>query len=47
MRLQQPEIAALVAFLISPASNYITGQTLVADGGWDSSDLLLHSPEST
>ncbi len=36
LRLQRPdEIAALVSFLISPAGDYITGQTLVADGGWD------------
>ncbi len=36
LRLQRPdEIAAVVAFLISPAGDYITGQTIVADGGWD------------
>jgi citronellol/citronellal dehydrogenase len=35
-RLQQPdEVAAMVAFLVSPAGDYITGQTIVADGGWD------------
>lgn len=36
LRLQRPdEIAAVVAFLMSPAGDYITGQTIVADGGWD------------
>ncbi len=35
-RLQRPaEVAALIAFLMSPAGDYITGTTLVADGGID------------
>jgi NAD(P)-dependent dehydrogenase (short-subunit alcohol dehydrogenase family) len=34
-RLGEPrEIAAVVAFLSSEAASYITGHTLVADGGW-------------
>lgn len=35
-RLQQPdEVAAVVGFLASPAGDYVTGTTIVADGGWD------------
>ncbi len=30
------DIAASVAFLVSPAARHITGQTLVVDGGWTS-----------
>jgi 3-oxoacyl-[acyl-carrier protein] reductase len=34
-RLAQPaEIAAVVAFLCSPRNTYITGQTIVVDGGY-------------
>ncbi len=34
-RLGQPDdIAGVVLFLCSPEANYITGHTLVADGGW-------------
>jgi NAD(P)-dependent dehydrogenase (short-subunit alcohol dehydrogenase family) len=34
-RIGQPEdIAALILFLVAPASSYITGQTFVADGGF-------------
>jgi len=28
------EIASVIAFLCTPASSWITGQTVVADGGW-------------
>ena len=35
-RLGQPdEIAAVVAFLLSPDASYITGTTIEADGGWN------------
>ncbi len=35
-RLQRPEeVASLIAFLLSPAGDYITGTTIVADGGWN------------
>jgi 3-oxoacyl-[acyl-carrier protein] reductase/tetrahydroxynaphthalene reductase len=35
-RLGQPdEIAAVVAFLLSPDASYITGATIEADGGWN------------
>ncbi len=35
-RLQSPdEVAAVIAFCLSPAGDYITGTTIAADGGWD------------
>ncbi|HEX6363823.1 MAG TPA: glucose 1-dehydrogenase [Albitalea sp.] len=42
-RLAEPaEIAEAIAFLASPKASFITGATLVADGGW----LALGAPES-
>lgn len=35
-RLQTPEeVAAVIAFFLSPAGDYVTGTTIVADGGWN------------
>jgi citronellol/citronellal dehydrogenase len=35
-RLQTPEeVAGVIAFCLSPAGDYITGTTIVADGGWN------------
>ena len=34
-RVAEPnEIASVIAFLCTPASSWITGQTIIADGGW-------------
>lgn len=33
-RLSEPEdVAAVVSFLAGPDSNYVTGQTIIVDGG--------------
>ena len=33
-RIQASDVAELVLFLVSPASDMITGQNLAIDGGW-------------
>jgi NAD(P)-dependent dehydrogenase (short-subunit alcohol dehydrogenase family) len=34
-RIGEPnDVAAVVLFLSSPASAYVTGQTIAVDGGW-------------
>jgi 3-oxoacyl-[acyl-carrier protein] reductase len=38
------EMADGVAFLASPSASYITGETLVIDGGWLASDGFPHDP---
>jgi 2-deoxy-D-gluconate 3-dehydrogenase len=37
---QPEEIADIILFLASDAASYITGQTIVADGGWTAGDYV-------
>lgn len=35
-RMQTPEdVAAVIAFFLSPGGDYVTGTTIIADGGWN------------
>jgi 3-oxoacyl-[acyl-carrier protein] reductase len=46
-RLAEPhEIASCVAFLCSPDAGYMTGETLVVDGGWMASDGFGPAPQA-